>query len=63
MIIKNEIMSIKKPKKIRRKIKPISHDALFKKIMQEEVAAREFLEYYSLILRTGRKAGQNCSYR
>ena len=37
---------LKKREKIKKAVTPIKSDALFKKIIQDEVAAREFLEYY-----------------
>ena len=38
--------NIKNQKKIRKAVTPIKSDGLFKKIMQDVVAAREFLEFY-----------------
>ena len=40
---------LKKQEKTKKAVTPIKSDALFKKIMQDEVAAREFLEYYLLV--------------
>ena len=37
---------LKKQEKTKKAVTAIKSDALFKKIMQDEVAAREFLEYY-----------------
>jgi predicted transposase/invertase (TIGR01784 family) len=37
---------LKKQEKTKKAVTPIKSDALFKKIMQDEIAAREFLEYY-----------------
>jgi len=38
--------NIKNQKKVRKAKIPIKSDGLFKKIMQDVVAAREFLEFY-----------------